>query len=46
MSSAALRRLADVAWLARFFADRRLVFQRDSEGRPVPRPSPEGITPP
>jgi membrane-associated phospholipid phosphatase len=26
-----------VAWLARFFADRRLVFQRDAEGRPVPR---------
>ncbi|HXU58425.1 MAG TPA: phosphatase PAP2 family protein [Verrucomicrobiae bacterium] len=36
-----------VAWLARFFADRRLVFQPDSEGRPVPRPAPDGIiTPP
>ena len=31
-----------VAWLARFFADRRLVFQRDTEGRPVPRPAPDG----
>jgi membrane-associated phospholipid phosphatase len=29
-----------VAWLARFLADRRLVFQPDSEGRPVPRPHP------
>lgn len=33
-----------VAWLARFFADRRLVFQRDSEGHPVPRMSPRPIT--
>jgi membrane-associated phospholipid phosphatase len=32
-----------VPWLARFFADRRLVFQHDSEGDPVPRPFPEAI---
>jgi membrane-associated phospholipid phosphatase len=35
-----------VPWLARFFADRGLVFQHDSEGDPLPRPFPEAITPP